>query len=248
VFCSLKVYGIVSRQATTMWGDVDIESTGYAESIQVNGGSVRLAPGAGLQRELSAFAGSVRIEPGAHAPSSIITEWPGFFYPGQRSWPRGIFFFAFLVLLISVCGGEVMSKEFANKMGNALQRPFSSAAFGIVMWPLSWLLLWVGGIALYLFPPLAFLFYFGTPLVLWLALAVGIAAVSEELGSGLGHSDPLKARVTGASTLVALMLIPIMGALVMLALMLLGSGASMRTLVWPRWQRVPVRARKPNPV
>jgi D-alanyl-lipoteichoic acid acyltransferase DltB (MBOAT superfamily) len=104
-------------------------------------------------------------------------------------------------------------------MQEALQRPLSSAIFGVLMLALPWILLIIAGYSVYLFFPLAFLIFLATPLVFCILLAIGIAAVSGFIGSLLGFSDRMEARIAGAALLVGLMLIPVLGFLIMLAIL-----------------------------
>ena len=83
VLCSITVEGFVDRQATTLWGDVTVESTGHVVSgIEATGGGITLASGSDVGGyQLSTTGGLVVAEPGNNIN---VDSWPGFFYPGQR--------------------------------------------------------------------------------------------------------------------------------------------------------------------
>jgi hypothetical protein len=236
VFCSMTVNGIVNRQATTLWGNVTVEAGGtVVDGIHVNGGRINLLPGSGVGgHQLYALGGSVDLEPGADAQRSSIDAWPGYFYPGQRSWPvEGIFFFSLAILSAALCASRLVSESSATRMQEALQRPLSSAIFGVLMLALPWILLIIAGYSVYLFFPLAFLIFLATPLVFCILLAIGIAAVSGFIGSLLGFSDRMEARIAGAALLVGLMLIPVLGFLIMLAILTLALGVVLTQCLWP---------------
>jgi hypothetical protein len=246
----MTVNGIVNRQATTLWGNVTVEAGGtVVDGIHVNGGRIKLLPGSGVGgHQLHAFGGSVDLEPGADAQRSAIDAWPGYFYPGQRSWPvEGIFFFSLAILSAALCGSRLVSESSATRMQEALQRPLSSALFGVLMLALPWILLIIAGYSVYLFFPLAFLIFLATPLVFCMLLAIGIAAVSGFIGSRLGFSDRMEARIAGAALLVGLMLIPLVGFLTMLAILTLALGVVLTQCLWPALRaKFARRTRIPN--
>lgn len=180
VFCSMSVNGIVNRQATTLWGNVTVEAGGtVVDGIHVNGGRINLLPGSGIGgHQLYAFGGSVDLEPGADAQRSAIDAWPGYFYPGQRSWPvEGIFFFSLAILPAALCASRLVSESSATRMHEALQRPLSSAIFGVLMLAAPWILLIIAGYSVYLYFPAILTMALGVVLTqcLWPALRAKLA-------------------------------------------------------------------------
>jgi hypothetical protein len=75
---------------------------------------------------------------------------------------------------------------------------------------------------------LALLLMFLTPIPYWVIFVIGLAAVSQRLGSRLGFAHHLSARFSGAGVLIALMLFPIVGlfAMVPVTMVALGAGTS----------------------
>ena len=189
---------------------------------------------------MSATGGSVIIESGARTYPALALSLPRFFYPGQRSWPgRGVLFFVLFVLLVSASGGWLLSGSCRERLENAVRRPLRSALFGVVLLALVSPLLYLAIVSLYLFPPLAFFLFISIPIAYWLALAIGLAVVAEWFGSLLGKENRLGARLTGAALLIALMLVPVLGLLVMATVMLvaLGTGACVLPLQRARMRR-----------
>ena len=90
----------------------------------------------------------------------------------------------------------------------------------------------------YFAPPLAIVLFFATSLVYWFVVAVGFAAVAESLGSRWWSATGVVARVTGAALLILLMLVPVAGMLVVVALNFVSLGAGMGAFLWRRSQQV----------
>lgn len=237
VLCSITVQGLVGQQATALWGDVTVEDGGgVGQGIEVNGGRIRLLAGARVNPPpLSAIGGSVIIDPDVKTNRAFGLSQPRLFYPGQRSWPgSGVPLFALLVLLVSACGGWLVSGSFHERVADAARRPIRSALFTIVLFLMTLPILFLGALSLYFFPPLAFFLYFSIPVVYWLVLAIGFAAVAERIGSRLGRENHLGARLTGAALLIAFMLVPVVGLLVLVAVMLVALGVGTSVLPWQR--------------
>jgi hypothetical protein len=227
VLCSITVRGNL-RQATTLWGDLTVESGGSVERADVYGGRITLMPGARVwMPTLFAYGGAVAVDESIRINSSLILSSPRSFYPGQRSWPgEGIAVFAIALLLTSACGGTLVWGHLSERIGEAVRRPVASALLGAVLFVL--ILPFLGFLTfvlLRILPPLALLLLFLTPVPYWIAFVIGFAAVTERLGLGLGLTRPLGARLGGAGVLIALMLIPIVGLLVMVPITLVALGA-----------------------
>jgi hypothetical protein len=230
MLCSITVRGNV-RQATTLWGDLTVESGGTVERADVYGGRITLMPGARVwMPTLFAYGGPVVVDPSIRVNSSLILSSPRTFYPGQRSWPiEGVAIFVVALLLTSACGGGLVWGRLRERVEGAVRRPVASALLGIallvVILPFLFFLAYV---FLHTFPPLTLLLMFLTPIPYWVIFVIGFAAVSERLGSRLGFAHPLGARFSGAGVLIALMLIPIVGlfAMVPVTLVALGAGTS----------------------
>jgi hypothetical protein len=237
VLCSVTVRGTVLQQVTALWGDVTVDGDGrVGQGVEVNGGRVMLRTGARVSAPpLSAIGGSVIIEPSVQTYPAFVRSVPGFFYPGQRSWPsRGIAFFTLVVLVVSACGGWVVLGAFRERVDAAVRLPVRSAVVGMALFALVWPVLYLAVLFLYIFPPLTALLYVAVPIVSWFILAIGFAAVTEWIGSRLVGSNRSKARLTGAGLLLALMLVPVVGLFVMIAVILVGLGAGTGILLWPR--------------
>jgi hypothetical protein len=82
---------------------------------------------------------------------------------------------------------------------------------------------------LHIFPRLALLLLFLTPVPYFCAFVIGFAAVTEWIGLRLGSANRLGARLMGAGVLIALMLIPVVGLFVMIpvAIVAVGAGTGM---------------------
>lgn len=246
VLCSMRVEGVVYRGATTLWGDVTVEPNGVVVGgIEVGGGSVQILPGAkvAVPPAVTVNGGTVVHGAGIDASPAFIHEFPNLFYPGQRSWSQGALLFAVVVLVTAFCGGEAMPRAFATNMTDALQRPWLAFFWGTVVLWLPGILLFLATLSLYLFAPLAVVFYAASPLLFWIGLSFGIAAISEEIG--VTRFNGWRARLAGAAVLTGFMLVPVVGAFVMLASMLLGLGAAVVSCyrIWPRMKPVG----SPNP-
>ena len=237
VLCSITVQGIVYRQVTSLWGDVTVEEGGsVGQGVQVTGGRITLLTGAGVNPPpLSATGGSVLIEPGVKTYPAFAISHPRIFYPGQRSWPdRGVALFLLFVLSASACTGWFLPGSVRERVENAVRRPLRSALFGILLFALVPLLLYLTVLSLYIFPPLSLVLYLSIPTLYWLALAMGLAAMAEWIGSLLGRQNRLVSRLTGAAILMVLMLIPVLGLFVLLAVMMLALGVGIAVMPWQR--------------
>ena len=237
VLCSITVQGIVYRQATALWGDVTVEDGGtVGQGVEVTGGRITLLRGSGVNPPpLSAIGGAVLIEPNVKTYPAFVLSHPRLFYAGQRSWPAsGVPLFVLFVFLASACGGWLLLGSFRERAENATRRPFRSALFGLLLLALVSPLLYLAVLSLYIFPPLAFLLYLSIPIVYWLTLAMGLAAVAEWIGSLLGRQNRLGSRVTGATLLIVLMLIPVLGLLVLFVAMVVALGVGLGVLPWQR--------------
>jgi hypothetical protein len=235
VLCSVTVHGLASRQVTALWGDVTVDGSVFG-GIEVSGGRVTLLADARVEPPpLSAIGGEISVDPNAKTYTSFILSSPRYFYPGQRSFPaKGVGLFCLVALAAAICGGWMQSESFHKRLDAAVRRPVRSALLGVAIVALIYPLLYLAVVSLYMFPPLAYVFYFGTPGFYWFTLAIGFAAVSEWIGSLLVNARPLVARLTGAAVLITLMLIPVAGLFVWLAVILMALGAGGRTLLWPQ--------------
>jgi len=136
--------------------------------------------------------------------------------------------------LVSTCGGWLVFGSFRERVEVAVRRPVWSALLGIALIALISPLLRLAVLSLYIFPPLAFLLFFSLPIVYWFVLAIGFAAVAEWIGLRLVRANRLGARLTGAALLIALMLVPVVGPFVMVAVMVVAVGAGTAVLPWQR--------------
>lgn len=237
VLCSITVHGILQEQATTLWGDVTVAGDGrVGKNIEANGGRVTLLAGAGVgDYPLMATGGPVTVDPSVDTHRATVFGRPSHFYPGQRSWPiQGVSLFVLIMLSVSACGGWLVLGSLRERVGNAVRRPIRSVLIGIVLFALTGPLLYLAALSLYIFPPLGFLLYLTIPIVYWFMLTIGIAAVAERLGSLLVGANRLRARLTGAAFLIALMLIPVIGLFVMVAVIPVTLGVGTSLAVWRR--------------
>jgi hypothetical protein len=234
VLCSVTVNGNV-QLATTLWGDVTIGEGGFVGQIEVQGGRVEALAGSGLGSEVSAIGGPVIIDPSVTAYRNLMRGSPGYFYPGQRSWPvEGIALFTIVVLFAAACGGWLVPESFRERVEVAVRRPVRSSGLGILLGLLPLALLALGGFLFYIFPPIGALLFFAAPTVYWLILVIGLAVLAELVGSRLGIANPPVARMAGAALLVATMLVPVAGFFIMLAVILTAAGAGTGILFWRR--------------
>jgi hypothetical protein len=236
VLCSITVQGSVGQQATAFWGDVTVEDGGsVVQGINVSGGRITLLAGARVSLPSSAIGGSLIMEPDVKTNRAFGFSQPLLFYPGQRSWPHsGVPLFALFMLSVSACGGWLVSGSFHQRISEAARRPVRSAFFAILLFVLTLPLLFLAALSLYFFLPLTFFLYIAIPIVYWFVLAIGFAALAESIGSLLGRESPLGGRLTGAALLIALMLVPVLGLFVMLAVVLVAVGVGTAVLPWRR--------------
>lgn len=183
-----------------------------------------------------ANGGAVIADPSLHLNPLWVRGSPRFFYPGQRSYPKeGVETFVLLLLFPGVLGGWLIWGRFRTRVEEAVRQPVRSALLGAVL--IALLMKYLNGVAglfLYIFPPLAAV-YFVVPVVCWFAVVIGFALLAERLGFLAGITHRFASRVAGLALMLGLMLIPVVGLIVMVAVAMVTLGAGVR--LW-RWRKV----------
>jgi hypothetical protein len=239
ILCSITVRGRAG-EVSAYWGDVTWASgtkVSAGMGTHVNGGRITLEPGVDVwSTPVIANGGAVIAGPSLHLNPLWVRGSPRFFYPGQRSYPKeGVRAFVLLLLFPGVLGGWLIWGRFRTRAEEAVRQPMRSALLGAVLFAL--LMTYLQGVVsifLYIFPPLAAIYIVG-PIVCWFAVVSGFALLAERLGSLAGITHRFAARVAGVALLIGLMLIPVVGLFVMVAVAMVTLGAGVR--LW-RWRKV----------
>ncbi len=223
IFCSVIVRGTVDGEANAVWGNVDVQGTVQGEVVAV-GGSIRLRAGSHVTDEATAVGGSVVSEAGALLEGEA-TSVRYVFLPGQREFlTMGLpIFWAVHVGLIILLFATLRPRR-VRVIALALpERPWLTILAGV--------LITSGAItalsALDLRGWLGDLVSIGLPLFLVAITIPGIAGISLQLGRKVRKgAGPVAAAILGASLLVILSAIPLVGFAVFAIASILAVGAS----------------------
>ncbi|MFQ5777716.1 MAG: hypothetical protein ACE5IP_06880 [Terriglobia bacterium] len=219
--CSIRVEGTASGDAVAIAGNVTVAGTVGADVVAV-GGDVRLLSGASAGGEVVSVGGRVVLDPNATLKSGV-EKAPYLHFPGQRAfyW-RGMLVLILVNLAVVLLGGLILRPRRLENMAGALRRHY-------LLTPMLGLVLLLGVSSSYSLAGLLgqwedwgnnilTIVLLGVPLAGYL----GIAQLVGTLGARSRH--PWGVLVTGAAGTTLLLLLPLIGFLLLLAVFVLGFG------------------------
>lgn len=219
--CSIRVQGTASGDAVTIAGNVTVAGAVGSVVVAV-GGDVRLLPGASAGGEVVSVGGRVVQDPTATLKSSA-EKAPYFHFPGQRAfyW-RGMLALILFNFAVVLLGGLILRPRRLENMAGALRRHY-------LLTPALGLLLLVAVASSYAVASLLGRWQEWGDIVLTIVLLgvplagyLGIAQLVGTLGARSRH--PWGVLVAGAAGTTLLLLLPLIGFLLLMAVLVLGFG------------------------
>jgi hypothetical protein len=231
--CEVVVRGRVLGDTTAILGDVEVTGSagrGGGDDVVAIGGAVHVGPRARVPASVLSLGGQVRVEPGA-AVSSEIDSFPWFPVPGERQpSAEGAASLVALVLAGVLAGAAVVrGKGIAARDTALARRPVRRALIGLAL-----LATLVGAMtaADWVHGRSETLAQSALALAFCVALVLGSTGVASLLGRGAARlagrrlAPSWRSAAVGAVALAILCLVPLLGAAVGVAALVLGCGAA----------------------
>jgi hypothetical protein len=232
--CDIVVRGRVLGDTVAIFGSIDVAGAagrGVADDVVALGGAVHVGQQARVLASIVSLGGPVRIDPGG-AASSDVNSLPWVAFPGQRQlFPESVASLVALVLVGVLAGAAlVRQKGIATRDAALARRPVARALIGLVL-----LAALIGAMAVAgdrRLGRLEGVAQAALGLALSVALVVGSAGVASLLGRGVARlagrrlAAGWRSAAVGAVALAVLSLVPLVGAAVDLAALVLACGAA----------------------
>ncbi len=232
LLCSIVVRGAVERDAVAVWGGVDVEADGRVgvDAVAV-GGALRVSSGGFVGMDPVAIGGPVKVAPGGVLLEEA-TALPWVHFAGQRQlFVIGVTVFAATHLLLALLGALLLGEgRVGHLWAVGLWSPGRTLGWGALAFAAVVTLISLAGAAGGGFETAVGI---TGGLLLLTALGVGLPPLALVLGRRLrSSSDWRGAILLGASVLVALSAVPLLGLLVSLLVWCAVCGLTLRGLVY----------------
>lgn len=229
VLCSITVVGS-ARSVKAFWGDVTVHGT--AGLVRAEGGRVVAHGAAQIGAGVEATGGIVEVAGNVVHDRLRVNTTPVLYFPGQRSYPwLGVTVFIALAFLGAACGDWCLTESARARVRLAAERPARAAAVTLAAIPVAVCLGLAAAVLLWTIYPLAIALLATITLVPWYAGAIGMSALAARVGRRLGATE-VWAVGQGAAALVAVWLVPVVGAFIHLACCVVALGVGLCAFRW----------------
>ncbi len=221
--CSVYIHGIVEGDVVTVGGDIETGGTIQGDAVAV-GGRVRLLSGAAVNGDAVAVGGTI-VKAGSATIKGDADSFPYFLMPGQRSFhPIGAAVFLAANLLLVLFGAAIFGRNRAANLGaGVIRHPLLVSFIGALL-TAGWVCLWF--LADYKSLTLRIAAWSGQAIIL-VFLCCGMLGLIWLIGDICAASRPAPVRwLVGSLVWIAVLMIPLAGALLSLTAMILALGAS----------------------
>jgi hypothetical protein len=222
--CSVHVRGIVDGDVVALGGDIEAGGTIQGDAVAV-GGRVRLLSSATVNGDAVAVGGAVD-RAGNATIRGDADAFPYFFMPGQRSFhPIGAAVFLTVNLSFILLGAAIFGRKRAANIADAVVRhPLLSGVIGTLLMA-AWVVLWIMMDRNSL--PIRVAAWSGHAIIL-VFLYCGALGLAWMVGRMCAPARPTPVQwLAGSVIWISLLMIPIVGALLWIAAMILALGAAL---------------------